>query len=70
MNRVRALVDHQVDRPQVEASQGVELSGTNRPRACLPINVGGCGIQDLFSNVRALRGQRSRRPPSLTVAAE
>ena len=35
MNLVRPPVDHRVDRPDVEALQGVELTGTNRPRACL-----------------------------------
>jgi hypothetical protein len=31
---LRLPVDDWVDRPDVEAPQGVELTGTNRPRAC------------------------------------
>ena len=31
---VRPPTDHGVDRPDVEAQQCVELTGTNRPRAC------------------------------------
>ena len=31
---LRLPVDDWVDRPDVEAPQGVELNGTNRPRAC------------------------------------
>src|SRR3954447_2496217 len=31
-NRVRPRPDQRVDRPEVEAPQGVQLTGTNRPR--------------------------------------
>lgn len=34
MNLVRPPRDHRVDRPDVDALQGAELTGTNRPRAC------------------------------------
>ena len=34
MNLVRPPIDHRVDRPDVDALQGAELTGTNRPRAC------------------------------------
>src|SRR3954447_3827888 len=32
INRVRPPPDQRVDRPEVEAPQGVQLTGTNRPR--------------------------------------
>lgn len=34
MNLVRPPRDDRVDRPDVDALQGAELTGTNRPRAC------------------------------------
>ena len=34
---VRLPVDDWVDRPDVEAPQGVQLTGTNRPRAWLTL---------------------------------
>jgi hypothetical protein len=35
VNQVRPLEDHEVDRPEVEARQRVEPTGTNRPRTWL-----------------------------------
>jgi hypothetical protein len=39
VNLVRPVVDHHVDRPEVEARQRVEPTGTNRPRAWIYCDV-------------------------------
>ena len=47
---VRPPTDHGVDRPDVEAQQCVELTGTNRPRACHTPNKTWC--QQTHNTVR------------------
>ena len=57
VNLVRPPVDHRVDRSDVEVRQRMELTDTNRPRACFykdatrPL----CGSRDTVGDVRILR---------------
>ena len=50
---VRALVDHEVDRPQLQAPRGVQASGTNSPSSCFdpgPRGGGGLGEEERLPN--------------------
>ena len=62
---VRALVDHEVDRPQLQAPRGVQASGTNSPSSCFPIRTprGGRSREEDVSRTTLCGRQGAREVP-------
>ncbi len=59
---LRPPTDHWVDRPEMEAPQGVELTGTNRPRTCPHLPARRRATHPLYSSETPHTAHKKGRP--------